>query len=447
MTQTRLSVMGGLVLAACLGAVTARADTVAINLAGPLSPPAFNYTQGSYLTGFVFRANSAISITQLGNYDSNLTGASQTFVSAPVGIYDMTTNTLLASASVPPSAPATGLFRYVSISPVTLNTSDTYAIVGVTETNNYAVGVQASAAPANAAIIYVSPAYYTTGTTTLVEPNVFSAGNIFGSPPPPGTLNDFGPNFQFTAAGAVSPPSITLNGVVPVFSTVSTIQPGEWVSIYGSNLAAASATWAGNFPTTLGTTTSVTINGKLAYLWFVSPAQINLQTPNDSATGTVPVVVTTATGVATSTVTLSPFAPSFSLLDAKHVTGIILRSDGSGAYGGGHYDIIGPTGTSLGYATVAAKAGDTLELFGVGFGPTSPVVTPGQVFTGSAPTTSAVSLRVNNVSVTPLFAGLSSAGLYQINLTVPPGLGTGDLPLVASVGGVSTQTGVVISLQ
>src|ERR1019366_2719761 len=350
------------------------------------------------------------------------------------------------SATVLPSAPATGLFRYVSISPLTLNTSHTYAIVGVTATNYYTVGVQASAAPANAAITYVSTAYYTTGTTTLVQPNVFSQGNIFGNAPPPDTLNDFGPNFQFTAASAVPPPTITLNGIVPVYSTVSTIQPGEWVSIYGSNLAAASTTWAGNFPAALGGT-SVTINGKPAYLWFVGPTQINLQAPNDTATGTVPVVVTTASGSATSTVTLSPFGPSFSLLHAKHITGIILRSDGSGAYGGGTYDIIGPTGNSLGYATVAAKAGDTVELFAVGLGPTNLSVPAGQVFSGSAPTTNTVSLLINGTTVMPFFAGLSSAGLYQINLTVPAGLGTGDVPVVATVGGAQTQAGVVISLR
>jgi uncharacterized protein (TIGR03437 family) len=106
------------------------------------------------------------------------------------------------------------------------------------------------------------------------------------------------------------------------------------------------------------------------------------------------------------------------LLDTKHVAGIILRSNGSGAYGGGSYDIIGPTGTALGYATVAAKAGDAVELFGVGFGPTSPPVAAGAIFSGSAPTTNAVSLRINNVSVNPSFAGLSGVGLYQINFTV-----------------------------
>ena len=132
---------------------------------------------------------------------------------------------------------------------------------------------------------------------------------------------------------------------MPLFSTVSTIQAGEWISIYGTNLANESAQWNGDFPTSLGGTT-VTINGKPAYLLFVSPGQINLQAPDDSATGTVPVVVQTASGSATATVTLSQFAPSFLLLDNKHVAGIILRKDNSGAYGGGSYDILGPTGDS-----------------------------------------------------------------------------------------------------
>jgi uncharacterized protein (TIGR03437 family) len=243
-----------------------------------------------------------------------------------------------------------------------------------------------------------------------------------------------------------SAPTITSGGVVPVDSPSPTIQPGEWVSIYGTNLASGTATWTGNFPISLAGT-SVTIDGKAAFLSFVSPGQINLQAPNDTATGPVRVTVTTASGSVTATVTLAQFAPSFLLLDAKHVAGIILRSNGSGAYGGGAYDIVGPTGTSLGYATVAAKAGDIVALFGTGFGPTSPAVLAGQAFSETAATTSVVNLLINNVSVTPLFAGLSGAGLDQINLTVPAGLGTGDVLLVATVGGVQTPPGVVISLQ
>ena len=204
--------------------------------------------------------------------------------------------------------------------------------------------------------------------------------------------------------------------------------------------------WNGNFPTSLGGT-AVTINGKSAYLSFVSPAQINLQAPDDTATGPVPVVVTTAGGAATATVMLAQFAPSFLLLDSKHVAGIILRSNGTGTYGGGTYDIIGPTGNSLGYATVAAKAGDTIELFAVGLGPTNPAVPAGQTFSGTAPATNPVRLLINNVSVVAAFAGLSGAGLFQVNLTVPAGLGTGDVSLAATVGGVQTPSAVVISLR
>ena len=251
----------------------------------------------------------------------------------------------------------------------------------------------------------------------------------------------------YATAPAGSPPAIKSGGIGPVYSSATTIQAGSWISIFGTNLANAAATWNGDFPTTLGGT-SVRINNKLAYLWYVSPTQINLQAPDDSATGSVNVAVTTGGGTVTSTATLGQFGPSFSVLDGKHVAAIILRSDGSGAYGGGAYDIAGPTGTSLGYKTVAVKAGDTLELFGVGFGPTNPPVPAGKAFSGSAPTLNTVQLSINNVPVTPTFAGITSAGLYQINVApVPSGLGTGDVALQATVGGVQTPLGVVLAVQ
>jgi uncharacterized protein (TIGR03437 family) len=287
--------------------------------------------------------------------------------------------------------------------------------------------------------------------------------------PPPGTVtafasfsgatsanvpaNDFAGRSSYTgqtcasaAPAANSVPTIYSTGVVPIYSTSLDIQPGSWVSIFGTNLAAAPATWNGDFPTSLGGTT-VMIDGKLAYLWYVGPGQINLQAPDDTPRASANLVVTTANGSVTTTTNLAPEAPSFSLLDGKHVAGIILRSDGSGAYGGGTYDIAGPTGTSLGYQTVAAKAGDQLALFGVGFGPTKPAVPAGQAYSGAAPTTDPVKLTIDNMAVTPAFAGIVSAGLYQINLKLPSGLGTGDVPLLATVMGVQTQLGVVLSVQ
>jgi uncharacterized protein (TIGR03437 family) len=279
------------------------------------------------------------------------------------------------------------------------------------------ISVNAATLPAG---IYAGQVVFSNGATAMTVPVMLRVGN--------------------------PPPSIASGGIVSVGSSATTIQPGEWVSIYGTNLASGTVTWNGDFPTSLGGT-SVTINGKKAYLWYVSPGQINLQSPDDTARGSVPVVVTTANGSSTSTVPLGDFGPSFLLLDAKHVTGIIYRGDGSGAYGGGGYDIIGPTGSTLGYPTVAAKAGDIVELFSVGFGPTSPAVAAGQAFSGAAPTNYPVTVLINGRSVTPSFAGLSGAGLYQFNLTVPSGLGTGDVSLQASVGGVQTPPGVVITLR
>lgn len=255
-----------------------------------------------------------------------------------------------------------------------------------------------------------------------------------------------GSRAQTQSASQTQAPSIAPNGVAPIYGTTSIIQPGEWVSIYGQNLANQTALWNANFPTSLGGT-SVTIDGRLAYLSYVSPSQINLQAPDDPTRGPVAVVVTTAAGTATSSVTLSQFAPAFCLLDQVYVAAIIVRSNGSGAYGGGTYDILGPTGNSFGYPTVAAQAGDIVELFAVGLGPTDPPVLAGQAFSGAAAVTHKVGLLINNVQVDPMFAGLSSAGLYQINLIVPAHLGEGDVPIQVTVDDMQTQAGVLFSLQ
>lgn len=241
-------------------------------------------------------------------------------------------------------------------------------------------------------------------------------------------------------------PTITSGGVVPVDSKVSTIQPGEWISIYGTNLGPPqTATWNGTFITSLGGT-SVTIDGQPAWLSFVGPTQVNVLAPDDTKIGqTVQVVVHVGNQSTSAPVTLAAVAPSFLVLDPNyHVAGLIIHSDGT-------YDTLGPAGNSLGFATVPAKAGDLVYLYGVGFGPTNPSVPAGQPLQlpagTAAQTTNTVAVSINGKNVLTGFAYLSETGLYQINLTIPSGLGIGDQPLVATVAGVSTQTNVVISLQ
>jgi len=247
----------------------------------------------------------------------------------------------------------------------------------------------------------------------------------------------------------VGPPAILTGGVVPLFSTAQIIQPGSWVSIYGNNLISGTTalSWSGDYPTTLDGS-SVTINNKPAYLSYASPGLINLEAPDDATRGPVRVTVTTSNGSATAIVTLADQSPSFNLqADGKHVAAILLRSDGSGAFGGGSYDLVGPAGNSLGYKTVPARAGDSVVIFGLGFGPTNPAVPAGQFFSGSAAALDPIQLTINGITVTPSFAGMSAPGLFQINLTLPAGLGSGDQSISATVNGASTQSNVVIALQ
>jgi len=232
-------------------------------------------------------------------------------------------------------------------------------------------------------------------------------------------------------------PAITPGGIVPVYSPVSVVQAGSWISIYGTELASGTAVWNGDFPQSLGGA-SVAIDNKQAYLWFVSPTQINLQVPDDATTGLVSVAVTTGSGTATSTVTLSPYGPSFSLLgDGKHVAGEILTAAG--------YDLVGPSNT-FSYATRPVKPGETLVLYGVGFGPTSPAVLAGQVYSGSAPTNNKVSITIGGVAANVSYSGITEEGLYQFNLTVP-NAPSGDQPLQATVNGVQTPAGPVVTIQ
>lgn len=268
-------------------------------------------------------------------------------------------------------------------------------------------------------------------------------GNFYGIASAGGTYGE-GTFFKLALAPTTTAaPSITPGGIVPVYSTATAIQPGEWVSIYGNNLASSSATWNGDFPKSLGDT-SVTINGKAAYLWFVSPTQINLQAPDDTATGSVPVVVTTGGGNSTSTVTLSQFAPSFSLQNARYVTAIVATPGSPGNSGAG-YDIIGPT-AAFSYPTRPAKAGEVVELYGVGFGPTNPAVSAGQSISSPAASVTAPTVIIGGVPATLNFAGIVEAGLFQFNVVVP-NAGSGDQIVQAMIGGMTTLNNVFVTLQ
>jgi uncharacterized protein (TIGR03437 family) len=109
---------------------------------------------------------------------------------------------------------------------------------------------------------------------------------------------------------------------------------------------------------------------------------------------------------------------------------------------------IAPAGLFPGVTTEPAKPGDILLLFGTGFGPTTPAVVPGRVFSGAAPLAdlSALQVRIGGMSVVPSFAGLSGSGLYQFNVTVP-NLPDGNHRIEMLINGQQIQADVQLAVR
>jgi uncharacterized protein (TIGR03437 family) len=85
-------------------------------------------------------------------------------------------------------------------------------------------------------------------------------------------------------------------------------------------------------------------------------------------------------------------------------------------------------------------------LFGTGFGPTIPAVPAGQVVTEAAPLASLPKIRIDTLDAEVLYAGLTGAGLYQINVRVPE-VADGDHAVTAETGGVWTQVFAKLRVQ
>ena len=109
---------------------------------------------------------------------------------------------------------------------------------------------------------------------------------------------------------------------------------------------------------------------------------------------------------------------------------------------------MGPT-TLFPNSSTPAKAGETISLYGTGFGSTTPEAPDGQVAAAAVPLASQPTVMVGGTVAQVMFAGLSagSAGLYQINVTIPSGAASGDVPVVAQIGALSTQSGAMVAVQ
>lgn len=233
-------------------------------------------------------------------------------------------------------------------------------------------------------------------------------------------------------------PNITSAGVTNSGQASAGIAANTYVTIKGTGLAGTKRAWATSdfgstvkaLPTSIDGVT-VSLNGKPAYVEFVSPGQITILTPADLAGSGQIAVVVSDNGLTSATVNVTAqlVAPGFFLADAA-----------------GHIAAIHGNGTLIAAAAPAAP-GETIALYGNGFGVTTPAAVDGQILAAVAPLVTPPVITVGGANARVVFAGLVGTGLYQFNVTVPAGLPDGDAAVVASIGGVNSPAGASITIK
>jgi uncharacterized protein (TIGR03437 family) len=263
--------------------------------------------------------------------------------------------------------------------------------------------------------------------------------------------------------GAPAPAIRTSSGVISAsqFGALPSAAPGSWIEIYGTNLAPLTRPWATtdfsgiDAPTQLNNTT-VSIGGQSAFVEYISPTQVNAQVPSGIGTGMQPVVVSTAAGESAAynvNVNLEEpalYAPAVfsSLFNQQQI-------QWAGALFSDLSTYVFPPDSFAGVTSRAAKPGDTIVFYGVGFGPVpdTPAGTIPQLSNGLLRLAIAPNFYFNGVQAQVTYAGIAPQtattgyiGLYQFNVIVPaiPNLQVGT-PMAVQVTFTVNENGTTVA--
>jgi len=252
-------------------------------------------------------------------------------------------------------------------------------------------------------------------------------------------------NFSATVAGmtvnfsgtARNVPTISAGGIVDgaAFTANRAVAPGSFISIFGTNLSDSTAT-ATQFPFPLGIggvafsfdvpSANVSLPGRFYY---VSPTQLDVLVPWELAnysSATVKVIIN-YTYSATYSLNLATYSPGFFAYQAN---GQLYAS----AQDSSLKDVT---------ASNPVARGTTVVLYMNGLGPVNNPPADGWPAPDATSTTiTNPTIDIGGQPATVMFSGLAPgfAGLYQVNATVPAGIGSGPQQVTCSIGGVACQT-------
>jgi uncharacterized protein (TIGR03437 family) len=235
----------------------------------------------------------------------------------------------------------------------------------------------------------------------------------------------------FNVTGSGGPPTVNAGGVVNAASYSpapnNQVAPGQIVSIFGLNFLASGRADAGTtpLPTQLGNVT-VTACGQNIPLFSVFPGQINAQLPFECPTAGATPLTVVAGGQTSAAYSLALAAASpgvFTVNSSGTGDGAIFHGDGS-----------------LVSATNPAKGGEQIVVYCTGLGPTNPTFATGAPATATNQTVNSVTVLIGGQNASVVYSGMTVgfAGLYQLNVIVPPAL-TGSQPLMVMAGSSATS--------
>ena len=237
---------------------------------------------------------------------------------------------------------------------------------------------------------------------------------------------------------AAGPPTAAAGGVVNngTFGANEPVAQGDIVAVFGDQFTAGVPQQADNLPlpTNLGGT-QVFVNDQPAPVYYVSAGQVNFQIPYEAAIGNGTVRVDNGQRGNSVFVNIMARAPRLLLL------------------GGGPYAILTTPGNALtGISGSPVKAGDTVVIYMIGLGPTSPAVASGVASPANPLATVPGGARVcfggsgifgMAQCTDALFAGLSPGfvGLYQVNVQIPQSVPSGlNVPMTIQLSDTASNT-------
>lgn len=251
------------------------------------------------------------------------------------------------------------------------------------------------------------------------------------------------------ALAATTPRIRSSQPVLQAFDNSDRLSSGTWIQIFGKKLSRTTRGWAsadfrdGRGPTELDGV-RVTVNGRPAYISFVSPGQVNVQAPDDNTDGPVNIQVTSPDGSSNrASIRKSRVSPALLTTNLFRIGGrqyvAALTSDFAA--------FIAPQSLVPGVQFRPARPGETLVIFAVGCGSTDPPAPAGEILAEARPLSQPLQVRFGDtVAQAQGFLAAQAVGLCQLNVTVP-NVPDGDLRLDASVGGVSTGQTLFIAVR